>query len=53
MQKKLQATAELLAPGVWSVIVTNADTGEVETLEIEAVAEKDAAFKAMEQINDQ
>jgi len=53
MQKKLQATADPLSPGVWSVIVTDVDAKQDTTMIIEAASEKDAAFKAMEQINDQ
>ena len=54
MPKKLQATAEQVAPGVWSVTVTDVDAAlELPAIIIEAATEKDAAFKAMEQINDQ
>ncbi len=37
--------------GVWLVTVTDDDTKEVQTLTITAETEKDAAFKAMEQVN--
>lgn len=37
--------------GVWLVTVTDDDTKEVQTLTITAGSEKDAAFKAMEQVN--
>jgi hypothetical protein len=37
--------------GVWLVTVTDNDTGETFDLVIEAETEKDAAFKAMEQVN--
>lgn len=53
MPKKLQATAEQVAPGVWSVTVTDVDAKQDTTVIINAATEKDAAFKAMEQINDQ
>lgn len=50
--KKLHATTELFAPGVWVVTVTDDDTKYVHTVILKADTEKDAAFKAMEQIND-
>ena len=54
MPKKLNATVEALHPaGHWIVTVTDRDTKEEFELIIEADTEKDAAFKAMEQINDQ
>lgn len=37
----------------WEVTVTDMDTKDEYVLTIEAETEKDAAFKAMEQINDQ
>lgn len=53
MQKKLNATVEALFPeGHWAVTVIDRDTDEEFDLIIEADTEKDAAFKAMEQIND-
>jgi hypothetical protein len=53
MQKKLNAYTREFTEGVWIVTVTNVDTEEEFELIIEAPTEKDAAFKAMEQINDQ
>lgn len=54
MQKKLNATVEALFPeGQWAVTVIDRDTEEEVELIVEADTEKDAAFKAMEQINDQ
>jgi hypothetical protein len=53
MPKKLNATVEELSPaGHWAVTVIDRDTEEEFNLIIEADTEKDAAFKAMEQIND-
>lgn len=53
MQKKLNATVEALFPkGQWAVSVIDRDTGEEFDLIIDADTEKDAAFKAMEQVND-
>jgi len=52
MQKKLNATVEPFGDGKWCVCVIDRDTGEEFDLVIEADTEKDAAFKAMEQIND-
>jgi hypothetical protein len=53
MPKKLNATVTPLFKGEWRVIVTDRDTEEEFDLLIEADTEKDAAFKAMEQINEQ
>lgn len=51
--KKLNATVEPFAPGEWVVTVTDVDANSVHIITIEAETEKDAAFKAMEQINEQ
>ncbi len=53
MPKKLQATVEPLLTGQWLVTVTDVDAKQDTTIIIEAATEKDAAFKAMEQINEQ
>lgn len=53
MQKKLNATVEPFGDGKWAVHVVDRDTEEEFDLIIEAPTEKDAAFKAMEQINEQ
>lgn len=51
--KKLNAYAEPASEkGSWIVGVTDADTGIVYRVKVEAPTEKDAVFKAMEQIND-
>jgi 3,4-dihydroxy-2-butanone 4-phosphate synthase len=52
MQKKLNATVEPFGDGKWAVYVIDRDTEEEFDLVIEAPTEKEAAFKAMEQIND-
>ena len=52
MQKKLNATVEPFGDGQWAVSVIDRDTEEEFDLIIEADTEKDAAFKAMEQVND-
>lgn len=52
MQKKLNATVEPFGEGRWCVTVIDRDTEEEFDLIIEADTEKDAAFAAMEQIND-
>lgn len=52
MQKKLNATVEPFGDGQWAVYVIDRDTEEEFDLIIEADTEKDAAFKAMEQVND-
>jgi hypothetical protein len=52
MQKKLKAVVDDLGDGTYRVGVTDWDTGE-ETIIIQvADNEKDAAFKAMEVVND-
>lgn len=51
--KKLNANVDPLSEGKWSVLVTDVDTGETTDLIIEAATDKDAAFKAMEIINEQ
>ncbi len=53
MTRKLNATVEPFGEGKWTVYVVDRDTEEEFDLIIEADTEKDAAFKAMEQINDQ
>jgi len=50
--KRLNATVEPYTPGEWVVTVTNMDTGATDVIVIEAETEKDAAFKAMEQVNE-
>mgnify|MGYP000064128729 CR=1 FL=1 len=52
MPKKLNANVDALSEGKWAVRVTDVDTNEETDLIIEAATEKDAAFKAMEQVND-
>jgi 3,4-dihydroxy-2-butanone 4-phosphate synthase len=52
MPKKLNATVEPFGEGKWTVHVIDRDTEEEFDLVVEANTEKDAAFKAMEQIND-
>jgi hypothetical protein len=51
--KKLNAVVEEGVAPYWVVTVTDMDTKEEFILTIEAGTEKDAAFKAMEQINEQ
>lgn len=52
--RKLNATVEPMQGGAdWVVTVTDMDTKDEYVLTIEAETEKEAAFKAMEQINDQ
>lgn len=54
MQKKLNATVDKSGTdGVWIVTVIDRDTHDEHVLTVHADTEKDAAFKAMEQINDQ
>ena len=53
MNKKLNAAVDALSEGKWSVRVTDVDTGKETDFIIEAPTEKDAAFKAMEKVNDQ
>jgi hypothetical protein len=52
MTKKLNAIVEPFGEGRWCVRVIDCDTEEEFDLVIEADTEKDAAFAAMEQIND-
>jgi hypothetical protein len=49
--KKLTAIVDALFDGDWAVTVTDDDTGETFDFVIEAETEKEAAFKAMEQVN--
>lgn len=49
--KKLNATVEQSGDH-WIVTVTEIDTGIEHRVTVKAATEKDAAFKAMEQIND-
>ena len=44
---------DALPDGGWAVTVTDHDTGEEFSLVIEAETEKEAAFKAMDQVNEQ
>ena len=53
MQKKLKAVVDDLGDGTYSVVVTDWDTGKETTIIQVAKNEKDAAFKAMEVVNDQ
>ena len=53
MPKKLNATVVNLGDDEWRVTVIDRDTGEEFVLTVTADTEKDAAFKAMEQINEQ
>jgi 3,4-dihydroxy-2-butanone 4-phosphate synthase len=52
MNKKLNATVEPFGEGKWAVHVMDRDTEEEFDLVIEAPTEKEAAFKAMEQVNE-
>jgi hypothetical protein len=52
MQKKLKAVVDDLGNGEWRVGVTDWDTGDEEIIVLKADTEKDAAFAAMEQVND-
>jgi len=53
MPKKLRATVDKSGKdGVWIVTVVDRDTNDEHVLTIEADTEKDAAFKAMEQVNE-
>jgi hypothetical protein len=52
MQKKLNATVEPFGEGQWTVHVIDRDTEEEFDLVVEAPTEKDAAFKAMEQVDE-
>jgi len=51
--KKLNAMVDALSEGKWAVRVVDVDTDEETDLIIEAATDKEAAFKAMEQVNDQ
>jgi hypothetical protein len=52
--RKLNAVVDNAGPrGVWIVTVTDMDTKDEYVLTINAATEKEAAFKAMEQINEQ
>lgn len=51
--KKLNAMVDALSEGKWAVRVVDIDTDEETDLIIEAATDKEAAFKAMEQVNDQ
>jgi len=53
MNKKLNAITEDCGDGDWLVHVTDTDTMETVIITIKAATEKDAAFKAMEQVNEQ
>jgi len=52
MPKKLNATVEPFGEGQWTVHVIDRDSEEEFDLVIEAPTEKDAAFKAMEQVDE-
>ena len=52
MPKKLRAVVDDLGNGEWRVGVTDWDTGEETIIVLEAQTEKEAAFKAMEQVNE-
>ena len=52
MPKKLKAVVDDLGNGEWRVGVTDWDTGEETIIDLEAPTEKEAAFKAMEQVNE-
>ena len=52
--KKMNATTEPTdMPGQWLVTVTDAVTGDETTVVVTAPTEKIAAFKAMDQVNEQ
>lgn len=54
MQKKLRAVVDKSGKdGQWIVTVTDWDTGSETVHTVEAPTEKEAAFKAMEIVNDQ
>ena len=53
MMKKLNAMVDALSEGKWSVRVIDVDTEDHTDLIIEAATAKEAAFKAMEQVNEQ
>ena len=52
MPKKLNATVEPFGEGKWTVHVIDRDTEEEFDLVVEAETEKEAAFDAMEIVND-
>lgn len=52
MSKKLNAYTREFTEGTWIVTVIDRDTEEEVELIVKADTEKDAAFKAMEQVND-
>lgn len=52
MKKKLRAIVDDLGNGTYSVVVTDWDTGEETTIVQVSKNEKNAAFKAMEIVND-
>lgn len=52
--RKLNAVVDASGKdGVWIVTVTDMDTKDEYVLTINATTDKDAAFKAMEQVNEQ
>jgi len=51
--RKLNAYTNEFTEGSWVVTVVDVDTEEEFEFIVEAETEKEAAFKAMEQINDQ
>ena len=51
--KKLNAMVDALSEGKWAVRVVDVDTDEETDLITGAATDKEAAFKAMEQVNDQ
>ena len=53
MPKKLRAIVDDLGDGTYRVVVSDWDTGEETVIVQVAENEKDAAFKAMEVVNDQ
>lgn len=50
--KRLMAIVTPRGGGKWTATVTDADTGNSKTFDVEAQTEKDAAFKAMETFDD-
>lgn len=51
--RKLNATVDDLAMGHYCVTVTDVDTEQEFIVVLDAASDKEAAFKAMEKINDQ
>jgi hypothetical protein len=52
MKKKLQATVDPTGlRGVWTVTVTDDETGEVTVVKINAATEGEAAFKGMDEVD--